>query len=70
MGVPIVHRDMEAQDSPTAADVTDLEQDLLTLVENVAASGALTEDDRHDMSFRTEILCAELRGCIAGAPEA
>ncbi|MFD1514253.1 hypothetical protein [Halomarina rubra] len=60
---------MEANQNPTTDDVTDLEHDLLALVEDVAASGALTEDDRHTMSFRTEVLCAELRGCIDGVPE-
>ncbi|MFC5970112.1 hypothetical protein ACFPYI_02095 [Halomarina salina] len=60
---------MDTQDRPTVDAVTAREQDLLTAIENVAARDALTEDDRHQLSFRAEILCEELRACIEGVEE-
>jgi hypothetical protein len=55
--------------TPTTDDVTALEQDLLTAIETVAAEGALTDDDRHLLSYEAEMLGAELRGCIEHAEE-
>lgn len=55
--------------TPTTEDVAALEQDLLTAIENVAAEGALTDDDRHLLSYEAEMLGAELRGCIEHAEE-
>ncbi|WP_254538481.1 hypothetical protein [Halomarina litorea] len=40
------------------------EQELLTIIEQVAADGALTEDDRQQMSFEAEMLVEELRACV------
>ncbi|MWG36331.1 hypothetical protein [Halomarina oriensis] len=60
---------MQSDNDPTQADVATLERDLLTAIENVAASGAMTEDDRHLLSYEAEMLSAELRGCIEYAPE-
>lgn len=60
---------MDAADQPTVDDVTAREQRLLAAIEAVAARDALTEDDRHALSYRAEMLCAELRGCIEGVPE-
>lgn len=58
---------MESQ--PTEADVSDIEQDLLTVIEQVAAADAMTDDDRHLLSYEAEMLGAELRGCIEYASE-
>lgn len=60
---------MEPTDHPTVDDVAACELDLLTAIESVAARDALTDDDRHLLSYRAEMLCAELRGCIEGVPE-
>lgn len=46
------------------ADVTTAEQALLAQIETLAAADALTEDDRQQLSYQSELLCAELRACI------
>jgi hypothetical protein len=53
----------ERTDDPTLESITTAEQRLLTLIERVAADGALTAGDRSQLSFRAETLCAELRAC-------
>ena len=49
-------------------DITATEQQFLTLIEEVAAADALTEGDRHQMSYEIEMLSAELRACVDPTP--
>jgi len=50
-------------DDPTLESIATTEQELLTLIERMAAADALTAGDRSELSFRAGILCAELRAC-------
>jgi hypothetical protein len=57
-------------ESPTDTEtdveaVNALEGDLLGLIEEVSARGALTDGDRHQLSFRAETVCSELRSVLA-----
>ncbi len=55
-------------DRATIDDIAATEQRFLTLIEEVAAADALTEDDRHQLSFEVEMLCTELRACVDPSP--
>ncbi|WP_254535947.1 hypothetical protein [Halomarina litorea] len=45
-------------------DITDTEQQLLHIVEDLAVAGTLTEGDRDQIGFEIGVLSAELRACI------
>lgn len=55
-------------DRTVLADISAIEQRFLTLIEEIAAADALTEDDRQQMSFEAEMLCTELRACVDPSP--
>lgn len=55
---------MDQPSNTLLADVTTAEQALLNRIESLAAADALTEDDRQQLSYQIELLCAELRACI------
>lgn len=55
---------MDELSSTLLADVTTTEQAFLDRIETLAAIDTLTEDDRQQLSYQIEILCAELRACI------
>lgn len=59
-------RDSKTDDAITD-EIATTEQQFLALIEEAAADGAITEDDRHDMSYRIEMLSAELRACAEHA---
>lgn len=50
-------------DDPTLESIATTEQDLLALIERISAFDMLTPGDRSELSFRTGMLCAELRAC-------
>lgn len=45
-------------------EITDAEQRFLHVIEDLAAAGTLTEDDRDQLSFEIGVLSAELRACL------
>ncbi|PSP97110.1 hypothetical protein BRC94_10820 [Halobacteriales archaeon QS_5_70_17] len=60
-------RDSTTTNDPMTEEISTTERQFLALVEEAAAEGTITEDDRHDMSYRIEMLSAELRACAEHA---
>lgn len=56
-------RDTDDANDPITDEIATTEHQFLTLVERAAVDGAVTDDDRRDMSYRIEMLSAELRAC-------
>lgn len=60
-------RDTDDANDPIADEIATAERQFLTLAERAAADGVITDDDRRDMSYRIEMLSAELRACADAA---